>query len=315
MKCILCGSERIKTVDTVISDFVMARIRPDFKADCGMNTPVRLCFCEACTFAFYDYRISDAESALLYRDYRGESYQKTRQKYECWYTPKVNRALNEDLNGLREQKTVIAEILHANTDREIRTALDYGGNEGRTFFPALGTEQKFVFDISKVKTLDGITGISDYDALKQHTFDFIMCNHLFEHLADPQDVLRRIRAAGDKNTLFYIEVPSENPFTRVNKFSVLHNLRMMTDPLFNPVLLVRAYLHKRRQPFMPMHEHINFYTPKSMCRMLKRNGFAVLDIRETPEKTVLGTQTVLSALFRIRPAAAPGKNEERSAAK
>ena len=66
---------------------------------------------------------------------------------------------------------------------------------------------------------------------------------------------------------------------------------------------------------MPMHEHINFYTPKSMCRMLKRNGFAVLDIRETPEKTVLGTQTVLSALFRIRPAAAPGKNEERSAAK
>ena len=77
MKCIICGSNQIEATDTMISDFIMARIRPDFKADCGLNIPVRLCFCKACTFAFYDYRISDREAELIYRDYRSEEYQKT----------------------------------------------------------------------------------------------------------------------------------------------------------------------------------------------------------------------------------------------
>ena len=100
MNCMICGSNRIKTTDTCISDFIMARLRQDFRPDCGMNTPVRLCFCEQCTFAYYDYRISDEESDRIYRGYRDEQYQRTRQQYECWYTPKVNRALNEDRRGL-----------------------------------------------------------------------------------------------------------------------------------------------------------------------------------------------------------------------
>ena len=300
MKCIICGSDRIQTTDTMISDFVMARIQPGFQPNCGQNTPVKLCFCQNCTFAFYDHRITDAESDRLYAGYREEQYQQTRQRMEPWYTSKVNRALNQDRRSLHDQKTVIAQILHANTKREIKTALDYGGNEGRTFFRKLGTQKKYVFDISGVQTLKGVIGIQNYDDLKKLHFDFIMCNHLFEHLADPQDVLNRIRVLGDENTLFYIEVPSENPFTRVNKFSVLHNLKMMFNPLFNPFLLVRSYLRKRRQPFMPMHEHINFYTKKSMRCLLERSGFAVLDLRETPEQTVLGTQTVLSALFRLK---------------
>ena len=307
MKCILCGSNHVQTTDTVISDFIMARICPDFQADCGMNKPVRLCFCKACTFAFYDYRITDAESELIYLDYRGEKYQKTRQKYEYWYTAKVNTALNEDKCALHEQRSVIATILRDNTDMEIKSALDYGGNEGRTFFKSLGTQKKYVFDISGIKTVKGVTGISDFEELKQHHYDFIMCNQLFEHLADFREILSRIRSIGSQETLFYIEVPSENPFTRVNKFSVLHNIGMMVNPLFSPIRLVRSYLRKRRQPFMPMHEHINFFTPRSMRIMLERSGFSVMDLRETPEKTVLGTTTVLSALFRINPGAAEAK--------
>ena len=69
MKCIICGSENIETVDTVISDFVMDRITDDFRPDCGMNRPVKLCFCRDCTFAFYDYRITDeliAEDVIVY---------------------------------------------------------------------------------------------------------------------------------------------------------------------------------------------------------------------------------------------------------
>ena len=66
------------------------------------------------------------------------------------------------------QKAGIAGMLRENTDREIQTALDYGGNEGKTFFRSLGTKQKIVFDISGIKTVKGVIGISDYEELKKY---------------------------------------------------------------------------------------------------------------------------------------------------
>ena len=298
MKCIICGSENIETVDTVISDFVMDRITDDFIPDCGMNRPVKLCFCRDCTFAFYDHRITDEECDRLYDKYRGPEYQKTREKHECWYTEKVNRALNEDELGLREQKRVINEIVKKNVDHELRVSLDYGGNEGRTYFKRIGTKERYVFDISGIPTIKGVKGISDFDELRKHEYDFIMCNHLFEHLAEPVEMLERIGSLGNKDTIFYIEVPSENPFTGRNKFSLTKNLRMLADPLFNNIRLATYYLKKRRSPFMPMNEHINFYTVRSMRKLVESSGFEVIDIEENIERTCLGEQTVLSVLFR-----------------
>ncbi len=46
---------------------------------------------------------------------------------------------------------------------------------------------------------------------------------------------------------------------------------------------------------MPMHEHVNFFTVKSMRTLLERSGFKVLDIQENNENSVLGKSLVLSA--------------------
>ena len=78
MKCIICGSENLQTQDTIISDFVMARIDPEFEPNHN-NKKIKLCFCKECTFAFYDYRFSTQEEALLYKNYRDDEYQKTRE--------------------------------------------------------------------------------------------------------------------------------------------------------------------------------------------------------------------------------------------
>ena len=51
---------------------------------------------------------------------------------------------------------------------------------------------------------------------------------------------------------------------------------------------------------MPMKEHINFFTVASMVVVLEVYGFHVIDIQENVEKTPLGNQTVLSALFWLR---------------
>lgn len=291
MNCLICGNNDLKTVDTVVSEFVADRIKkiPPPKA--------KLCFCEKCTFAFYNYRFTDEESKLLYEDYRGNEYQSLREKYEYWYSAKVNKALNNDMTALSEQQRVITKIIKENIHQEIKVALDYGGNEGRTFVDLIGAEEKYVFDISGVPTISGVKNISNPDELKNHSWDFIMCNMLFEHLADPIKILSDLEKIGDDNTYYYIEVPSENPFVKQNKFSIWKNIRLLGNPLYKKWNLIRYYFKQRTMPFMPMKEHVNFFTVQSMRIFVENNGFQVIDIQENMENTILGEQLVLSVLF------------------
>ena len=89
MNCILCGSTDIETVATVVSDFVMSRICKNYKWK--ENYKTNLCFCKNCSFAYYDYRFNEEETYNLYKNYRNENYQKTREFYECWYPPRINQ--------------------------------------------------------------------------------------------------------------------------------------------------------------------------------------------------------------------------------
>ena len=286
-ECIICKSSDLEYRDTVISDFVMARIDPRFVNGNVPNTPTRLCFCKNCTFAFYEYRISDEESERLYNNYRDGDYQQLREKYECWYTEQVNDALNNDLKQLRRQKARINHMIKNNIRTEIRSALDYGGNEGKTFFSGVGTEERYVYDISGIDVIDGITKISDFDELRRHNYDFIMTNMLFEHLADPVEVLRKLYELGSNDTYYYIEVPSENPFIKGNKFGILKNLHLLADPVYNNLRLAKYYFVQKNQPPMPMKEHINFFTQKSMRFLAKNCGFYIVDMCENDVLYVL----------------------------
>ncbi len=291
MKCLICGSEDLQTVDTVISDFVMSRIDPHFEPE-RRNTKTTLCFCRSCTFAFYAYRFTPEEEALLYRNYRDAEYQKARERYECWYTEKVNAAINR--GDVQRQQERIKALLSEHVHNELRTALDYGGNEGTTFCEGLGTEERFVYDISGVKPVPGVTGIESEEELYLHRYDLILCNMVFEHLAHPMEVLEKLRALGDEDTVYYLEVPSENPFVSGNKFSPLKNLSLLLDRNYSWYRLGKYYFQQRKQPFMPMKEHINFFTPASLRIMAERGGFTVPDVREFRA----GNSVVLSALLR-----------------
>lgn len=290
MNCLICGSVNLQTMNTIISDFVMARIDPTF-AKHKHNRVVKLCYCRDCTFAFYDYRFSEDEEHLLYRNYRDEEYQKTRETYECWYTKKVNDAINNE--GVGRQQEVIRNMLAQVPHEPIRVALDYGGNRGATFFDELGTEEKYVYDISGVDTISGVVGISEDAELRKHRYDFIMCNMVLEHLTDPNKIMKRLFQLGNSKTIYYIEVPSENPFTKANKFSVLKNLALLSNKNYSWFRLAKYYFQQRRQPFMPMKEHINFFTPKSISAMSENNGFSVVNIQENK----YGNSDVLSILF------------------
>ena len=295
MNCLICGSSNIETIDTVVSDFVMARINSRFTP--GSNYKTKLCFCRECSFAYYDYRLNKEEEYNLYKNYRDESYQKTREYYECWYTKKVNEIINSDEIALKEQQDLIKSMLFNITDKEIKIALDYGGNEGKSFVDEIGTRKKYVYDISGIKPVNGVETISNHLDLKSYRYDFIMCNMLFEHLSYPMVDMKKLWDIGDEDTIFYIEVPSENPFIKGSKFSLSKNLKLAFNPTYNFYKLAKYYFKIIQGPFMPMKEHINFFTEKSLKKMLEMSNFKAIAVCESNRNSKLGNSKVLSALF------------------
>lgn len=163
MNCLICGSGRIIERPTVLSGFLAERIGGGYDGDKLKHQSVNLCHYKECTFSFYDRRLTDEEASRLYDGYRGGEYQKIREKYDCWYTAKINDAMNNDKMALLEQKRVIDKVLRKNISQEIRVALDYGGNQGESFTELTGTQEKYVYDISGVKTIAGVKNIRDYE--------------------------------------------------------------------------------------------------------------------------------------------------------
>lgn len=299
MKCFVCGSKELIRRPTVMSGFLCAKISGGGIGQ-NENERVFLCHCKNCSFSFYDRRLTEEEAGRLYKDYRGEGYQKLREKYDCWYTVKVNNALNNDVTALKEQKRIINKLIKENIQKELKYALDFGGNRGESFTKCIGTVRKCVYDISGVKTVSGVERICDYKELLQHSFDFIMCNMTLEHVSDPALLVRQLYEIASDQTYLYAEVPSENPFQK-NKFSVFKNLELMFNPYYSCRKLIKHYFHLRKQPYMPMTEHINFFTPKAFVMLMTLNGFEVIDVQENYERGALGKGKVLSILCRKRP--------------
>lgn len=294
MKCLVCGSERILKRPTKISDFLVEKLWGE--KEVAKRHDVNLCHCGDCSFSFYDRRLTDEESTRLYEGYRGEEYQKIREKYDCWYTEKVNNALNNDSLAFEEQRRVINMIIGQNIKTEIKVALDYGGNEGESFSSRIGTHKKYVYDISDIKTKQGVEKVKSYEELLKYRFDLIMCNMTLEHVSYPDQFMKLLYDVGGEETYYYVEVPSENPFES-NKFSIMDNIGLFLNPYYSKVRLVKTYFQKKNQPYMPMSEHVNFWTPKSIQILMERCGFQVIDVQENYEKGVLGKSKVLSVLI------------------
>ncbi len=81
---------------------------------------------------------------------------------------------------------------------------------------------------------------------------------------------------------------------KTHKFSIKSNLALLLDRNYSWVRLAKYYFQQRKQPFMPMKEHINFFSFQSIKTMVENREFVVLDVEENRE----GNSTVLSILFR-----------------
>jgi hypothetical protein len=209
--CDICKSTDVRIDTGEYSAFIAQRIW-EKSPDMG----VYLISCNYCGYSFFIPRLTEDELNKLYHGYRGEEYQKQRQKYEPQYTHQVNASLGASAHDPR--KTNIESLLtHNNIDTtKINICLDYGGDRGDMFPNLLSHCEKYVYDLSNIPLSNGVKRMVD---LNQYTFkfDYIQCCHVLEHCTNPHEIINNIIKLSHSNSIFYIEVPND---TSVNSYKV-----------------------------------------------------------------------------------------------
>jgi len=272
LTCPVCGSDRLKQASrAVVSPFLARRIwnRPPF--------PTVLVCCGCCGVRFFNPRLEPEEEERLYAGYRGPEYQKCRQAAEPWYTPRFNASLT-DAAFLQARRARVAEILrrHLPENRPYRI-LDFGGAHGELVKDLLTGCVPYVYEISHVEPLDGVTACTTLEQCQRHEFDVILCSNVLEHVGFPRTIIEQIQRVATPRTLIWVEVPQESPFSRSQM------LRRIAQEVILLALRPQLGLRLLRPGGLCwMHEHVNYFDVGSLKALFQAVGWDVLAAEDYP---------------------------------
>lgn len=265
--------------------------------------------CATCSFRFFDARLTPAETDRLYCGYRGAAYFRCRHRHEFWYTEKFNKGLGNDPRTIGAKQQLLLAMLERHLDpATIVSVLDFGGDRGQFIPESLGRE-KYVYELSSATPVQSVTRI-DTDDLWNRRFDLVMLCGVLEHCSDPQEMLRAIRKlGGEGELLLYVELPHERFNLRWARFNWFYEKYLAALLCFGPIFrMVDFYSTAVRVRwscvpplgFVKCHEHLNYFTEKSLEIVLKESGFDILECTLSRAPTYLGAGKVLQALARLR---------------
>lgn len=260
--CVICDGAIRHLKRALVAPFLARRIwnRDPFCVD--------LVGCASCGFVFYNPRLDDAELQRLYQDYRLEKYQRMRHFSEVWYTEKFNADL-ASVGSYDVRRSMLAPILRKHLgNRKINRILDYGGDRGDLVAGLLEGAQPYVYDISGVEAAPGVIAIKNPAECEA---DLIINSNVLEHVGFPRQIVSRIFQASPDGGLVYLEVPSELPvgFSRIARRIAQVGIMTMTRPSLGRHVLRPAGLYM-------MHEHINYYTEKTLDALMRSCGGSVI---------------------------------------
>lgn len=254
-QCVCCGSKNFKSSPAILMPFVAHRAfgwTPVVIDESWGLSSIRnghaypICkslYCCDCGFLFLDIRFSESELNNLYEDYRGEEYNALRESYETGYSLR-----NDSLNAGIEHIGDIENFLAPHLSFPI-TMLDWGGDTGKNTPFKNDSETFDIYDISNKGTIEGARKVNKNEAVSKK-YDLIVCRQVLEHVPYPSDLLLDIMQAMDGHSILYIEVPLED--------LVLNN---------------QGDLHLKKKHW---HEHINFYSERSLERLVGNMGLEVV---------------------------------------
>lgn len=257
-QCVCCGSDSLKSSPAILMPFVAHRTfgwgPVNIDETWGLSTikngnAYSICkslYCDDCGLLFLDIRFSESELSNLYEDYRGKEYNSLREKYEQGYTLR-NDSLNAGITYIQDIEDFLTPHL-----RFPISILDWGGDTGKNT-PFKNKNDTFdIYEISNKEVIDGARRISKNEA-NSKKYTLIVCSNVLEHVPYPSELLSEITQSMDKESILYIEVPIESVV--LNHKSDLH--------------IIKKH----------WHEHINFYSEKSIYSLVENVGLEVNELK------------------------------------
>lgn len=127
--------------------------------------------------------------------------------------------------------------------------LDYGGASGKMLRPFLEQGDTCSLVDYDADQIEGVKKIAnDLDDMPDDVkFDVIICNHVLEHVAEPLQLVQKLRRYLKEGGVIFAEVPHQ----------ILAGVRLGADPV----------------------THVNFFSPQSFGRLFQVAGYELLDDR------------------------------------
>ena len=281
--CLCCGSAELVKTASVVSPFLASR------AWGGEPEPTALYFCVNCGFRFYARGITMEEAARYYTNYHDEEYYRLRNHFEPFYTRKVHMGTHAWMSQADRHHALWQILRPANAPEFFRSALDYGGGSG-FMLECVNAARKAVFDLSGETPVIGMEVFSCRENI-QETWELLLSSHVLEHLSDPLDHLRDIASLLEPNGWVYAEVPSQH---WKNYSAPLAMQEAWIRWLCGKPWMLKAWdvlstgvrVKLGKLPpfgFVPMREHVNFFTADALRNLLSRAGFQVVHQGRNPE--------------------------------
>lgn len=290
--CLICKSKNIKKHSAQFAQFIADRISE------GEIKKCELIHCKNCGFAYFNYRFSEEEVKKLYKNYRDDEYQNLRQESESWYTADINKLIGNNKKEIYSRNKNLTNLLKKTKlfypDKNMNV-LDFGGDSGQFIPEFLNICNRYVYDISDKKVLEGIKTLKTLDECYHQQYDLIICANVLEHVVNPDETLKVLKSLLSKNGLLYIEVPYDSPFYK----NFFLNFQYLFNPYFKKKDILKYFFSRFLKSYYTMHEHINYFTEKSVQNLLKNNDFKLLSSDISKIDSEIGYSYVISSLSKI----------------
>jgi hypothetical protein len=234
---------------------------------------VEIEICTSCSFIQTRLPFSDDALGRLYTDYRSDSYNRERIRYEPEYAAIASQvgSCTQEIQARTVGLTRwLTEKFSVDSDFSM---LDYGGADGK-FLPNL-PGKKYVFDISDIAPAEGIIRIRDESELG--CYSYIQLAHVLEHVSHPLILTRKAASCLKDSGYLYIEVPQELSDAATTRLAK-GNKTIRLD----------------------IHEHINRYSVKSVTELLRSAGLSLATIQSEEVDFGWTKATIIRALGRKR---------------
>ena len=278
-KCLLCGGPT-REQTTLTSKFLSTRAWGGVIEWSDTN------YCLECGFTFHGRGLSTEEVKSYYKSYRDEKYFKDRKSCEPFYTRKVHDELEK---GMRSKDRRLAlsnffskyNVLIDNINN--LSILDYAGGTGRLIADMPGN--KYVFDVSGEQPAIGVEKLSSID-LNSKLFDLVVCAQMIEHATDPKGEAEYLYGLVKPGGYLYFEVPYDETwrdFSCSGKFRDNILAFAKKSSWFNIALDIYGTAFRVKLKilppfaFVPVREHLNYFTPESMFALGKAIGAIIIN--------------------------------------